>query len=352
MKNLFITILMAALMAFFTAFGCAAQENVSKAFNKFIQEIAQGKNIYTMCKSIDYRDKVSGDVTGVCLVNEFNITSSDKHLITDLTQAMTHDSENAYHSASGKADSKGVTYAIAYGTGKNDFELIGADDDMNFMVVCFKDKRQSDFRTSYAIEWKQDNVGHYIGKIYKIFGKKPDDLINSSNSNSSRKSTRLYSNVGSSFSLDVDSLIDLKGLNGLDTLQFMNGQLKMLNDKLGNGYNFRMYSNSSHNDNIDNTTWLTTFAMYCNKFKDKVKSSPNKGAVYATELLQLCKQADNVITPSEKKLCINYLKECKKCSNDTFVTGLIDEAIKWLNGDYKAESHNGITISKGIFLFA
>ena len=102
----------------------------------------------------------------------------------------------------------------------------------------------------------------------------------------------------------------------------------------GNGFSFQVYSSDeSYNDN---TTWLTTFAMYCNKFKEKVKDSPNKGSVYATELLQLCKQADGVITASEKKLCIRSLKECQKCTDDTFVIGLLEEAINWLNGKNKS----------------
>lgn len=350
MKNLFITIVMAAAMAILAVFGCAAQENVSKAFNNFAQEIAQGKNIYTMCKSIDYRDRESGEVTGVCLVNEFRISSHDKHLITDLTRAMSQDSENTYHSASGKAGSKGVTYAIAYGTGKNDFELIGADNDMNFMVVCFKDKRQSDFRTSYAIEWKQDSDGYYIGKIYKIFGKKPEDLLNNSSSNS-HKGTMLYSSNGC-FTLNVDSLIDVNGLKSLESLRDLPGQLEVMSDKYGNGYSLKILSNSNHNDYMDNSTWLTTFAMYCNKFKEKVKNSPNKGSVYATELLQLCKQADGTITSSEKKLCIKTLKECQKCTSDTFVTGLLEEAINWLNGKNKAESHNVTPTHMSICFFA
>ena len=362
MKNLFITIIMAAAMAILAVFGCVAQENVSKAFNNFTQEISQGKNIYTMCKSIDYRDRESGDVTGVCLVNEFKISKRDKHLITDLTHAMTQDSENAYHSASGKAGSKGITYAIAYGTGKNDFELIGADEDMNFMVVCFKDKRQNDFRTSYAIEWKQDNDGYYTGKIYKIFGKKPQDLVsrNSSRSSSSssssgnHKSTMFYSSNGNgSFTLNVDSLIDLNDLKSLETLQDLPQQLEGLNEKLSNGYSFKIYSNGRNDESsIDNSTWLTTFAMYCNKFKTKVKDSPSKGSVYANELLQMCKQANGIITESEKKLCVKTLKECQKCTSDTFVTGLLEEAINWLNGKYKAQSNNTTRKSRSFFMFA
>jgi hypothetical protein len=242
---------------------------------------------------------------------------------------MSQESENAYHSAAGKAGSKGVTYAIAYGTGKNDFELIGADSDMNFMVVCFKDKQQSDFRTSFAVEWKQDDNGNYLGKIFKIYGKKPDDLVGNEGS---RKGTVIYSRNGG-FTLNVDSLIDVNGLRNNELLQSLPQQLEGLRDMFGNGFSFQVYSSDeSYNDN---TTWLTTFAMYCNKFKEKVKDSPNKGSVYATELLQLCKQAEGVITASEKKLCIRSLKECQKCTDDTFVIGLLEEAINWLNGKNK-----------------
>lgn len=331
MKNLFISIVMAAAMAILAIFSCTAQDQVAKVYDKFSNELSNGYT--TMNKHIDYRDQNSGEITGVCVVNEFSLPSKKGNLIKDLTRAMTLDSENAYHSASGKAGSKGVTYAIAYGTGKNDFELIGADNDMNFMVVCFKDKRQSDFRTSYAIEWKQDDDENYTGKIYKIYGKKPQDIM----SNSNHKSAVIYSSIGDEgFTLNIDSLINMNGLNSLESLKDLPGQLEELKERLGSGYSLKYYSNPKREDsNMDNSTWLTTFAIYCNKFKEKAKDSPNKGYVYATELLKMCKQADGVITTSEKKLCVKSLKECQKCTNDTFVTGLLEEAINWLNGKNK-----------------
>ena len=325
MKNLFITIAMAAAMAILAIFGCAAQEHVADAYNKFSRALDKDYTTMSKNKNINYHDTSSGDVIGECIVKQFRLPSNKAALIKDLTRAMAQDSENAYHSAAGKAGSKGVTYAIAYGTGKNDFELIGADNDMDFMVVCFKDKQLSDYRTSYAIEWRQDDDNFYTGKLYKIYGKKPDEY-------QSKGTTILKGNYKNGVSLKVDSLIDL---NGLKVLEGVSPQLEMLGQRLGNGMALKVLSQANNAVNDDDATWLTTFAMYCNKFKEKVKQSPNKGATYAAEILKMCKQADGVITESEKKLCVKSLKECQKCCSDTFVNGLLDEAINWLKGKYK-----------------
>lgn len=325
MKNLFITIAVAAVMAILAIFECAAQEHVADAYNKFSRALDKDYTTMSKNKNINYHDTSSGDVIGECIVKQFRLPSNKATLIKDLTRAMAQDSENAYHSAAGKAGSKGVTYAIAYGTGKNDFELIGADNDMDFMVVCFKDKQQSNYRTSYAIEWRLDDDDYYTGKIYKIYGKKPNEY-------QSKGTSILKSNYNNGFTLKVDSLIDL---NGLKVLEGVSPQLEMLGQRLGNGMALKVLSQANDVVNDDDATWLTTFAMYCNKFKEKVKQSPSKGAAYATELLTMCKHADGVINQSEKKLCVKSLKECQKCCNDTFVNGLLDEAINWLNGKYK-----------------
>ncbi len=322
MKNLFITTAMVIAMAILAVMGCAAQEHVANAYSKFSKAI---DDFVTMNKNIDYRDSSSGELTGECIVKQFKLPSNKSGLIRDLTRAMSQDSEKAYHSAMGKAGSNGVTYAIAYGTGKNDFELIGADNEMDFMVVCFKDERQSDFRTSYAIEWRQDNDDCYIGKVYKIYGKKPDDYL-------ANDASRLKNNHRNVFTLNVDSLINLSNFGNLEAVS---PQLEMLGEQFGNGMALKVFSQVNDEVNDDNTTWLTTFAMYCNKLKEKVKQSPSKGAAYATELLKMCKRADGVITDSEKKLCVKNLKDCQKGCNDTFVSGLLDEAINWLNGKYK-----------------
>jgi len=339
MKNLFISFLMAALMALFAIFGCAAQEHVTKAYNDFTQAIEDDHSLSTMNKTINYRDKSNGEITGMCIVNQFSVPSSKSQLVTNLKRAMTQDSGNAYHSASGTAGSSGVTYAIAYGFGKNDFELIGADSNMNFMVTCFKDNKRVNYRTSFAIEWMEDRNGNYSGKLFKIYGIKPSDNMSSK---------MLMSNENNSLVLNIDSIIDVAGgmtsIESLQRLQDLKGADGF--KSLGNGYSLKVYSNSGSNmfpfdddDNDDDATqWLTDFGLYCSKFKEKVKQSTSKGAVYATELLKLCKQANGVLNESEKKLCIKSLKECQKCTSDTFVNGLLEESINWLNGKNKAES--------------
>ena len=120
MRQLFITIALAAIMAILAAVGCAAQDNVASAYNKFSQCV--DGEFTTMSKVINYRDIDSGEIIGECEVKQFKLPAGKGNYIKNLTRAMAHDSDNAYHSASGKAGNKGVTYAIAYGTGKNDFE--------------------------------------------------------------------------------------------------------------------------------------------------------------------------------------------------------------------------------------
>jgi len=330
MKNLFISYLAAAVMTFLAIFTCNAQDNVERQFQRFENMVKNDNSIVTSSKKVSYRDDKTGIITGNCAVCEFRL-NADISIVKDITKAMQQDEGQAYHSASNTAGNQGVTYAIAYGSGKNDYELIGVDKNMNFKVVCFKDKNHDEYRTSYAIEWKQNDNGNYIGKLFKIYGMKPSKMINYND-----KEINVF---------NIDTLINLGSLKKLDALK----DLENLNIKgLGNdkNYNFKIYSNNGYrgftlnNDDDESSQWLTDFGLYCNKFKEKVQQSPTKGAVYATEILKLCKRANGVLTSGEKKLCIKSLKECQKCTDDTFVNGLLDEAINWLNGKYKKDLSN------------
>ena len=155
--------------------GARAQEHVVEAFAEFSSAIATEHNMITMSKNVNYRDKASGTKTGSCSVVEFHLDSHEFQFIRNIIDAMDQDRNEAYHNASGQAGSQGVTYAIAYGPGEHDYELIGADNTMNFKVYCFKDPKQEDYRTSYAVEWKQEQDNYYVGKVYCIYGMKPGE---------------------------------------------------------------------------------------------------------------------------------------------------------------------------------
>ena len=313
-------------MAILAVMRCAAQEHVANAYSKFTKAIDD--DFVTMNKNIDYRDSSSGELTGECIVKQFKLPSNKSGLIRDLTRAMSQDSEKAYHSAMGKAGSNGVTYAIAYGTGKNDYQLIGVDPSYNFKVGCFKNKDHNDYRTSYAIEWKQDDDGYYTGKLCKIYGMKPDKMISNND-----KEISVYK---------IDTLINMSINKGLEASL---KQLKGLNNK-----NIKVYSsdlNGMNNlqwpldDEIDEASdWLSDFGIYYNEFKEKAKGSVSKGVVYATELLNICKRAGNLLNKDERKLCIETLKECKSYCKDKYVNGLLDQAINHLSGKYKDESYS------------
>ena len=324
MKHLiFKTSLVMGIIMAIGATDAIAQEHVMEAFAQFSDAIAADHDMITMSKNVNYRDKESGVITGSCSVVEFDL---DNHEFQYIRNIINEDRNEAYHNASGTAGSQGVTYAIAYGSGENDYELIGADNTMNFKVFCFKDIKKEDYRTSYAVEWKQDANGSFIGKVYRIYGEKPGEA-----QPGKRK--------GKVFTFNSDDLGDLGDMNNfslhIDSLIDMSHDLKKLKaigKGLNGNYSFSFSSSSSDKHHYDNASWLTDFGMLCNSFKEKAKSSPKKCAVYATELLKLCKKADDAeLTENEEKLCIKMLKQLQKLTNDAFVIGLLDEAISYID---------------------
>ncbi len=309
--------------------GARAQEHVVEAFAEFSSAIATEHNMITMSKNVNYRDKASGTKTGSCSVVEFHLDSHEFQFIRNIINAMDQDRNEAYHNASGQAGSQGVTYAIAYGPGEHDYELIGADNTMNFKVYCFKDPKQEDYRTSYAVEWKQEQDNYYVGKVYCIYGMKPGEA------QPTKRQGRVFtlssdglsglgdlSDLGD-YSLHIDSLINMsKDLK----------KLKALGKGLNGNYSFSFSSSGSKHDYDDNDNWLTDFGMLCNSFREKAKSSPKKCAMYATEILKLCKHADDAeLTENEEKLCIKQLRQLQKLTDDEFVKGLLDEAITYID---------------------
>ncbi len=335
MKQLFITFFMAVAMALLAIVGCAAQTHVDQQFKRFENMVKNGDIATTSMQNVTYND---GDMTtGSCSACEFKIKRGS-NIVKDIVSAMSQDESNAYHSASNTAGNQGVTYAIAYGSGKNDYVLIGADPEKNFKVVCFKNKDNNDYRISYAIEWKQDDNGNYTGKLCKVYGMKPDKMISYND-----KEINVFK---------IDTLISTGSLKELEKLKTLK-ELKNFTLKGGKGNSLNLYGYSRGdnsfwtesdnwplNDDDDDlaSEWLTDFGLYCSKFKEKANQSAGNGLVYATEILQLCKHAEGVISKEEKKLCVETLKDCKGYTKDKFVIGLLDQAIGHLNGKIKAES--------------
>lgn len=333
MKNLFISYIVAAIMVLFAWITCAAQTHVDQQFKRFDTMVKNGDISTTSMQNVTYHD---GDMTtGACSTCEFKIDRKN-NIVKDIVNAMKQDESEAYHSASNTAGNQGITYAIAYGSGKNDYVLIGADTEKNFKVVCFKNKENKDYRISYAIEWKQDDNGNYTGKLCKVYGMRPDKMVSYDD-----KEINVF---------NIDTLISTSNLKELNKLKDLkNFKLKGNGNKL----NLKVYSNGNNslwvddesrplNDEEDKdditSDWLNNFGLYSSKFKEKAKLSTRNLVMYATEILKLCKHANGILSTDEKKLCIETLKDCKGCTKDKFVIGLLDQAIGHLNGKHHDES--------------
>jgi hypothetical protein len=87
-------------------------------------------------------------------------------------------------------------------------------------------------------------------------------------------------------------------------------------------------SNDDKDEPADDVEWLTSFNHYRNAFKRAAAKESSTTASYATSILKLCKNAKKVhLSDGELNLCRKSIKEMQKMTKDSFVKGLLDEAI-------------------------
>ena len=285
-----------------------------------------------------------GKRTGLLEIYTFTTsTSADRRVVERLINALASESEEAYSYVSHQASDKPQRYAIYYDS-KNS-EVIGQDKDDNYVLfnVMDPDDETNTYRYCYALEWRNED-GNLTGRALKTYAPKPR-----SNNKlfAKRDGGPLTINIGgdTTIMLDLDSLIDLSGLGnikdlkdlkelkGLEKLKELDG-LEILG-KLGTLDGLEelkdriiVLSNDDKDEPADDVEWLTSFNHYRNAFKRAAERESSTMASYATSILKLCKNAKKVhLTDGELNLCRKSLKEMQKMTKDSFVKGLLDEAM-------------------------
>lgn len=286
----------------------------------------------------------NGKRTGLLEIYSFTTsTSADRRVVERLINALASESEEAYSYVSHQASDKPQRYAVYYDS-KNS-EVIGRDKDDNYVLfnVMDPDDETNTYRYCYALEWRNED-GNLTGRALKTYAPKPRSLFKGF---AKRDGGPLTINIGgdTTIMVDLDSLIDLSGLGnikdlkdlknvkGLEKLKELDGLeilgslgsldgLEELKDRI------IVLSNDDKDEPADDVEWLTSFNHYRNAFKRAAAKESSTMASYATSILKLCKNAKKVhLSDGELNLCRKSIKEMQKMTKDSFVKGLLDEAI-------------------------
>ena len=304
----------------------------------------------------------NGKRTGLLEIYSFTTsTSADRRVVERLINALASESEEAYSYVSHQASDKPQRYAVYYDS-KNS-EVIGRDKDDNYVLfnVMDPDDETNTYRYCYALEWRTNDDGNLKGRALMTYAPKPSSSRQPFAWRSGERqlgSIDIPQGNGKSYTLDLDSIAratgldrllgdsvmvsvrtlgldslgsalgdalkglkGLKGLEGLESLGSLDG-LEELKDRI------IVLSNDDKDEPADDVEWLTSFNHYRNAFKRAAAKESSTMASYATSILKLCKNAKKVhLSDGELNLCRKSIKEMQKMTKDSFVKGLLDEAI-------------------------
>ena len=306
----------------------------------------------------------NGKCVGLLEVCQFTTTDrASQRKVNDLIEAFKTDSDEAYSYVYHKAGDARQRYSIYYDS--ENTELVGDDKSLNYVLLNMMDPEDATgkMRYCYVVEWKETDDGQLTGRAIKTYAPKPsksrkpfvvsvagkelsgddlDDIVpgeiksmrvfkGSPDSVLIELKKALPDSLGQLIDLDelgetlkslgdsIDSLGDLKGLDGLKSLGGVRGLGRIL-----------VYDGDDDAP-ADDVEWLTSFNHYRNAFKRATERESSSAASYATSILKLCKKVQNAgLTDGELNLCRKSIKEMQKLTKDDFVKGLLDEAARYL----------------------
>ncbi|MBR1883246.1 MAG: hypothetical protein IJ808_09630 [Muribaculaceae bacterium] len=342
------------------AITATAQSHVINAYEALKQD--RCATVQRISNSFDKDGKRTGQLEAYA----FDASGSHhaEQLVKDLIEAFNTDSDQAYSYVNVTRDKKTTAqrYAIHYDDAGNTV-VIGKDVKYNYTILSAMDKDDNTktMRYCYAIEWrKHKDDGHLSGRVIKAYAPKPssnlkkvvvrvgdkewsgDDL--SDLTPETIKSMRVFKGVPDSIMIELKDLIpdslehklDVLGNRlgvGTDLSKTFKGLEKQLEgfNLNGNAVTLKVVGTNDDIDPTDDVEWLTSFNHYRNAFKRAAQRKSSSASSYAASVLRLCKNARQAsLTDGEIRLCCKSITEMQKLTDDDFVRGLLDEAIKYL----------------------
>lgn len=301
------------------AFG---QQTIEQAFQDFVKNPS--------VKITESRNRQADPATGELLERSYLVDFSMEHgekQIDKLLRAFDQDRDASYNEFTRTGAGQGVQPIVI---GKEIW--IGSDPQDNYIVMSFADKMKQDdkrpqFRTVYALEWREEKDGRTWGKLVTCYGPIPKK---------ERKARRIKSdwsmNNNGGFSSDdliasltrLDSLITndesvKQSLVSLDSL-FTNSD--MLSD-LGS-----LFSGKAKDKN-STAHWLDSFKKLCRSQMKYAKQGKSL-TYFPSEILEQCKRGRDLLTDEECQLCQKELDRIIAVTKDEFDRDLLEQAKKQL----------------------
>ncbi len=294
--------------------GIHAQKNINNAIDDFVNN----KNYEEYIKKEVTMEQNSPTNKSFCYTYTFELPANKSKALNRIYEAFDKDASNAYNLAKRSSGiSNEELLRIGYGRDLDKTIALGTHIDRNYEIMLFRDSNDSLYRYVYAIVWKEKVKEDKVwGIIYKVYGKDPKKV------NSTFTRTIMKSN---------GEIITINNKNG----QIITHQIEPLSSD-NNVYtnNQDVIIRTGDSPIKTNMDFLRRFGnLRVAYYAIQDEGGANKLTIctgIVNKILELCKSSGNLLSESEKTVCIDSMKEIQKHCKDNYLKALLNEAINEL----------------------
>lgn len=294
--------------------GIHAQKNINNAIDDFVNN----KNYEEYIKKEVTMEQNSPTDKSFCYTYTFELPANKSKALNKIYEAFDKDASNAYNLAKRSSGiSNEELLRISYGRDLDKSIALGTHIDRNYEIMLFRDSNDSLYRYAYAIVWKEKVKEDKVwGIIYKVYGKDPKK-------------------VNSTFTRTI-----IKSNGEIITINNKNGQIiTHQSEPLSSDNN--VYTNNPNVIIRTGDTPIQTNMDFLRRFGNlrvayyaiQDEGGANKLTIctgIVNKILELCKSSGNLLSESEKAVCIDSMREIQKHCKDNYLKALLNEAINEL----------------------
>ena len=279
-------------LSLFYSVSSTAQDNVKRAFDKFIAS----KNVTVSKSFAEERDITKDDRPLLSKADVYNFTIKAKHrkLIDEVLAAFDRDRDNKnVYAIFNHTGGRGIPTngrELLVGDERKNSVYIGMNEMENWQLMCLLDPQDATHthRYAYAIEWNEhpeQSIGNMIrGKLVVTYSVIPENVLTSQQYHA----TVEYAPTKGSSEEVAREMADMVLGGRLDELNADKGQLLLAFDALKTEY-----CKTENFDSRTGTTLIMTLYALCSHIGNLMKDYPQTNDPNLRELLQ--SQLDDMI---------------------------------------------------------